>query len=52
MKFKLIKKEELKDIRSIGYWYQHIKTKAEVVIVKNEDKNLIFDIHQLELHMF
>lgn len=45
MKFKLIKKEELKDIRSIGYWYQHIKTKAEVVIVKNEDKNLIFDIN-------
>lgn len=49
MNFDLIKKEELKDIRSIGYWYRHKKTKAEVIIVKNKDKNLIFDINFLTL---
>ena len=45
MNFKLIKKEELKDIQSVGYVYQHEKTKAKVIILKNEDKNLIFEIN-------
>ena len=45
MNFKLIKKEELKDIQSVGYVYQHEKTKAKVIIIKNEDKNLIFEIN-------
>ena len=45
MNFKLIKKEELKDIQSVGYVYQHEKTKAKVILIKNEDKNLIFEIN-------
>ena len=45
MNFKLIKKEELKDIQSTGYYYQHEKTKAQVVIIKNNDKNLVFKIN-------
>ena len=44
MNFKLIKKEELKDIQSTGYYYQHEKTKAKVIILKNNDKNLVFKI--------
>ena len=40
MNFKLIKKEELKDIQSVGYVYQHEKTKAKVIIIKNEEFNI------------
>ena len=49
MNFKLIKTEELKDIKSIGYYYQHEKTKAKVIILKNNDKNLVFKIKFLTL---
>ena len=38
MNFKLIKKEELKDIQSVGYVYQHEKTKAKVIILKMKIK--------------
>ena len=43
MNFKLIKKEELKDIQSTGYYYQHEKTKAQVVIIKNNDTTVDYN---------
>lgn len=42
--YKLIKTEELKDMDSVGYLYEHIKTGARVCYIKNSDDNKVFYI--------
>lgn len=40
--FKLVKQEELSDISSTMYWYEHEKTGAELVWLKNGDPFKVF----------
>ncbi len=42
--YKLIKKEELKDIGSVGYYFKHEKTQAKVAVILNDDDNKVFNI--------
>ncbi|MCQ2978196.1 MAG: insulinase family protein [Clostridia bacterium] len=42
--FKCIKQEDIKDIKSYGYVFEHEKTKAKLVYIKNDDKNKVFSI--------
>lgn len=42
--YTLIKTEELNEIGSVGYLYEHNKTKARVVYIKNDDDNKVFYI--------
>jgi Zn-dependent M16 (insulinase) family peptidase len=39
--FKLIKKEELSDIKSVGYIYEH-RTGAKLVFIANDDEDSVF----------
>ena len=41
-KFTLTKKENLKDLRTQVYFYEHKKTKASVIFLKNENENMSF----------
>lgn len=43
-KYQVIKKEELKELKGIGYLLKHKKTGARVVVVSNEDDNKVFQI--------
>lgn len=42
--FKCIKQENIKDIKSYGYVFEHEKTKAKLVYIKNDDTNKVFSI--------
>ena len=42
--YTLVKKEELSDIHSVGYYYKHDKTGARVSCIKNDDENKVFYI--------
>ncbi|TYB30798.1 MAG: insulinase family protein [Candidatus Mcinerneyibacterium aminivorans] len=42
--FKLIKKENVKEINSLVYLFKHAKTNAELIKVENEDNNKTFSI--------
>lgn len=42
--FKLIKKEFFRDIYSEVYEYEHIKTKAKLIHIKNDDVDKVFSI--------
>ena len=42
--YKLVKKENLSDIRSTGYLLRHIKTGARVMVIENDDENKVFNI--------
>lgn len=42
--YTLVKKEELKDIHSVGYYFKHDKTGARVSCIKNDDENKVFYI--------
>lgn len=44
MGFKIIEKKYLKDIDTIAYVYEHIKTKARLIFFKNNDENKSFSI--------
>jgi len=41
-KFTLTKKENLKDLKTQVYFYEHKKTKASVIFLKNENENMSF----------
>lgn len=41
-KFTLTKKENLKDIKTQVYFYEHKKSKASVIYVKNDNENMSF----------
>lgn len=42
--YEFIKKEELQDIKSIGYLLKHKKTGARLILIENEDENKVFNI--------
>lgn len=42
--YRLVQKENLSDIRSTGYLFQHIKTGARVMVIENDDENKVFNI--------
>lgn len=42
--YSIIRKEELKDINSVGYVMKHDKTKAKVIVILNDDDNKTFGI--------
>ena len=42
--YKLLKKEDIKEIDGTAYLLEHDKTKARVLYVKNDDKNKVFYI--------
>jgi len=42
--YTLIKKEELNDIHSFGYYFKHDKTGARISCIKNDDENKVFYI--------
>lgn len=42
--YKLLKKEELQDIKSVGYLLKHKKSGAHLVVLENEDENKVFTI--------
>ena len=37
--YKLVRKENLSDIRSTGYLLRHIKTGARIMVIENDDDN-------------
>lgn len=42
--YKLIKKQEIKDVEGTGYLLEHIKTKARVALIECDDTNKVFSI--------
>lgn len=42
--YQLVRQEELTDLNSVGYVWQHKKTKARVVVICNDDNNKVFSI--------
>lgn len=42
--FQLIQEKDLLDIESKGFLYEHVKTKARVLFLKNNDENRVFCI--------
>ena len=42
--YKLVRKENLSDIRSTGYLLRHIKTGARIMVIENDDDNKVFNI--------
>ena len=42
--YELIKKEDIKDLNSVGYLLKHKKTGARVLILENDDNNKVFTI--------
>ncbi len=42
--YKLVDKENLTDLDSVGYLLEHKKTKAKVVLIENSDENKVFNI--------
>ena len=42
--YSLIKTKKLEDINSVGYYFEHKKTKAKVCVVSNDDENKVFTI--------
>ncbi|MCQ2536550.1 MAG: insulinase family protein [Lachnospiraceae bacterium] len=42
--YTLVKKEELTDIHSVGYYFKHDKTGARISCIKNDDENKVFYI--------
>ncbi len=42
--YKLIKKEDIRDLNSTGYLLEHIKTGAKVMVLENDDNNKVFNI--------
>lgn len=42
--FKCLRQEEIKDIKNYGYVFEHEKTKARLLYLKNEDENKVFSI--------
>ncbi len=42
--YKLIERRKLPDAKSVGYWYEHIKTGAQIVYLQNSDIDKVFSI--------
>ncbi len=42
--YELIRKEELRDIKSVGYLLRHKKSGARIALIRNEDENKVFNI--------
>ena len=42
--YRLIEKQDMKELNSVGYLLEHIKTKAKVALIANEDDNKVFNI--------
>lgn len=42
--YKLIKKENIEDLNSVGYLLEHVKTGAKVMVLENDDNNKVFNI--------
>ena len=42
--YTLVKKEEIKELNSIGYLLSHNKTKARIALMLNEDNNKVFSV--------
>ncbi len=42
--FRCVKEEEVKELKTIAYIFEHENTKARLVYLKNEDKNKVFSI--------
>ena len=40
--FKLIKKEEIAELKSLGLFFEHERTGAEVLVLENDDDNKVF----------
>ncbi len=40
--FKLTKKEEIKELKSLGLFFEHVGTGAEVMVLENDDDNKVF----------
>ncbi len=40
--FKLIKKEEIEELKSLGLFFEHEGTDAEVLVLENDDDNKVF----------
>ena len=38
-KYQLLREEKLEDIHSTGYLLQHVKSKAHVLVIANDDEN-------------
>ena len=43
-KYQLLREEKLEDIHSTGYLIQHVKSKAHVLVIANDDENKVFNI--------
>ena len=42
--YKLLREEPLKDLNSVGFVFEHKKTKARVAVISNDDNNKVFSI--------
>ena len=42
--YKIVTEKELPEVNGTGYILEHIKTKARVLIISNDDENKVFNI--------
>jgi Zn-dependent M16 (insulinase) family peptidase len=42
--YELIQQQELKDLKSEGYYLRHKKSGARILLVKNDDDNKVFSV--------
>ena len=42
--YELIKKEQMPELNSVGYFLKHRRTGAKVALIENEDENKVFSI--------
>lgn len=42
--YRIIEKQDLSDLNSLGYLLEHKKTKAKIVLIENEDDNKVFTV--------
>lgn len=42
--YKLIEKREIKELKGTGYYLEHIKSGAKIVVISNNDENKVFSI--------
>ena len=49
-KYQLLREEKLEDIHSTGYLLQHVKSKAHVLVIANDDENKAVSYTHLDVY--
>ena len=47
--YKIVTEKELPEVNGTGYILEHIKTKARVLIISNDDENKVFNLSLIHI---